>query len=278
MMYPLVQELADDNIAVSVTCRVLGFSTQAFYGWKTRPFSDRDHADAVTINQIVDVHAEFPEFGYRLISDELDIAENRVHRLCKAQQIRCRFHRKRRSSKRPGPAVHDDLVRRNFTAEGPNRVWVGDITEHPTGEGKLYMCSFKDLWSNRLVGYSIGDRMTANLAVAALDNAATQRPGSTGVIVHTDRGGQFRSDDFQQKLVEHKLVGSMGRVGTAADNAAAESFFSLLQLNVLNRQRWNTRADLRAAIVYWIEAIYHRRRRQRRLGKRTPIQYEQQAA
>ena len=140
------------------------------------------------------------------------------------------------------------------------------------------MCSFKDLWSNRLVGYSIGDRMTANLAVAALDNAATQRPGSTGVIVHTDRGGQFRSDDFQQKLVEHKLVGSMGRVGTAADNAAAESFFSLLQLNVLNRQRWNTRADLRAAIVYWIEAIYHRRRRQRRLGKRTPIQYEQQAA
>ena len=240
--------------------------------------SDRDHADAVTINQIIDVNAEFPEFGYRLISDELDMTENRVHRLCKIQQIRCRFHRKRRCPKRPGPAVHDDLIKRNFTTEGPNRVWVGDITEHPTSEGKLYMCSFKDLWSNRLVGYSIGSRMTAELAVAALDNAVTQRPGHRGVIVHTDRGGQFRSDDFQQKITEHKLRGSMGKVGTAADNAAAESFFSLLQLNVLNRQRWDTRDQLRAAIVYWIEAVYHRRRRQRRLGKRTPLQYEQQAA
>ncbi len=168
--------------------------------------------------------------------------------------------------------------KRNFTTGDPNRVWVGDITEHPTGEGKLYICSFKDLWSNRLVGYSIGDRMTADLAVAALQNTVTQRPSHQSVIVHTDRGGQFRSDDFQQKVAEHKLQGSMGKVGTAADNAAAESFFSLLQLNVLNRQRWDTRDELRSAIVYWIEAVYHRRRRQRRLGKRTPVQYEQQAA
>jgi len=199
MMYPLVCELADENIPVSVTCRVLGFSKQAFYKWKRQPYSDRDHADAVATNRIIDIHAEFPEFGYRLIADEVDIAENRVHRLCKNQQIRCRFARKRRSSTRPGTAVHDDLVKRNFTTTGPNKVWVGDITEHPTAEGKLYMCSFKDLWSNRLVGYSIGPRMTANLAVTALNNAVTQRPGHQGVIVHTDRGGQFRSDRFQQK-------------------------------------------------------------------------------
>ena len=278
MMYPLVSELAVARIPVTVTCRVLGFSKQGYYRWKNRPYSDRDHADAVTINRIVDIHAKFPEFGYRLLADEIDIAENRVHRLCKAQQIRCRFHKPRRKSARPDPAVHDDLLQRDFTATGPNKAWVGDITEHPTGGGKLYMCSFKDLWSNRLVGYSIGPNMAAGLAVDALNNAVTARPGSAGVIVHTDRGSQFRSGDYQQALTRHKLRGSMGRVGTAADNAAAESFFSLLQLNVLNRQRWNTRADLRAAIVYWIEAIYHRRRRQRRLGKQTPIQYEQQAA
>ena len=132
MSYPLVSELAVDRILVTVTCRVLGFSKQGYYRWKNQPFSNRDHADAVITNQLVDAHLEFPEFGYRLLADELDVSENRIHRLCKAQQIRCRFHRKLRSSRRPGPAVCDDLVKRDFTATGPDQVWVGDITEHPT--------------------------------------------------------------------------------------------------------------------------------------------------
>lgn len=281
MRYPLVQELADDGVSVSVTCRVLGFSKQAFYKWQERPFSDRDWDDALLLNSIVDVHRADPEFGYRLISDELNkqgytASENRVQRLCQTQSVRCRFYR-RRAAKRPGPAVHDDLVERKFVATGANQVWVGDITEHWTREGKLYLCSFKDLWSNRLVGYSINSQMTADLAVQALDNAVTQRDCDQ-TIVHTDRGSQFRSTSFVEKLSDHGLRGSMGRVGAAGDNAPAESFFSLLQNNVLDRQRWETRNQLREAIVYWIEATYHRRRKQRCLGKRTPIQYEQQAA
>ena len=151
--------------------------------------------------------------------------------------------------------------------------WVGDITEHRTDEGRLYLCTFKDLWSNRIVGYSIADRMTSALAVGAIRNAALRRD-CAGVNVHTDRGSQVRSRAFVSTLNELDMVGSMGQVGSAGDNAAMESFFSLLQKNVLNRQKWATRDELRIAIITWIERTYHRRRRQDRLGRLTPIEYE----
>jgi putative transposase len=169
--------------------------------------------------------------------------------------------------------VHDDLVERDFTAEHPNELWLTDITEHPTAEGKLYLCAVKDACSKRIVGYSIGARMTADLAVNALANALALR-GGVDTIVHSDRGSQFRSHAYVRALRNAQLRGSMGRVGACADNAAMESFFSLLQKNVLNRRRWQTRDELRLAIVVWIEKTYHRRRRQRALGRLTPIEYE----
>jgi putative transposase len=148
-----------------------------------------------------------------------------------------------------------------------------DITEHPTAEGKLYLCAVKDVYSGRIVGCSMDSRMKSSLAVAALENAVrTRRP--EGTVVHSDRGSQFRSRRFVESLRRHGLTGSMGRVGACADNAAMESFFSLLQKNVLDGQRWLTRQELRLAITTWIERTYHRRRRQRRLGKLTPIEYE----
>ncbi|KAA1004033.1 IS3 family transposase, partial [Pseudonocardia sp. EV170527-09] len=175
---------------------------------------------------------------------------------------------------RPGPPVHDDLVRREFTATRPNQLWLTDITEHPTGEGKLYLCAVKDACSKRIVGYSIDARMTSALAVNALRNAVNQRGALAPTVVHSDRGSQFRSHAYQRELRSSRLRGSMGRVGTCADNAAMESFFSLLQKNVLNRRRWNTRTELRLAIVSWIETTYHRRRRQQALGRLTPVEFE----
>lgn len=280
MTYPLVRELAAEGIAVATTCRVLKFTPQGFYKWVARPYSDRDWDDAHLINAILDIHNDDPEFGYRFITDELEragwkVSENRVQRLCQDNEIWSVTVKKSRKNTKPGPPVHDDLLERDFTAKGPNQAWVGDITEHWTDEGKLYLCTFKDLWSNRIVGYSIADRMTAELAVAAISNAAALRDMAfAGVIVHTDRGSQFRSRKFVLQLKKQCMVGSMGRVGAAGDNAAAESFFSLLQKNVLDRQRWATRDELRIAIVIWIEAKYHRRRRQRGLGKLTPIEFE----
>lgn len=278
MTYPLVEELAVEGVRVSVTCRVLGFSPQAFYKWRSRPLSDRDWVDAHLVNEMLDIHADDPEFGYRFIADELErkgqrVSENRVHRLCREHRIWSTTAKKKGMSRKAGPPVHDDLVDRDFTATGPNQRWVGDITEHPTAEGKLYLCSFKDLWSNRIVGYSIADRMTSALAVGAIRNAGLRRDAA-GVTVHTDRGSQFRSRAFVSTLNELHMIGSMGRVGACGDNAAAESFFSLLQKNVLNRQRWDSRDQLRIEIITWIERTYHRRRKQRRLGRLTPIEFE----
>lgn len=173
-----------------------------------------------------------------------------------------------------GPPVHDDLVRRNFTADAPNRLWLADITEHATGDGKLYLCAIKDVFSNRIVGYSIDARMKSRLAVAALDNAAARREHVDGCILRSDRGSQFRSRKFVRALDRHRMAGSIGRVGAAGDNAAMESFFSLLQKNVLDRRSWATREELRIAIVTWIERTYHRRRRQAALGRLTPIEFE----
>jgi putative transposase len=287
MMFPLVRDMAQTKgttqttirVPVVVSCRVLGFSRQAYYQWISCPVSQRDWDDAHLINAAVDLHAEDPGLGYRLIADELPemgitAGENRVHRLCKLQRIRSFHSVKNGSRNKPGPAVHDDLVARKFHATGPNRLWLTDITEHSTQEGKLYLCAVKDVWSNRIVGYSIDTRMKKRIAINALRMAVQRRGEVPGCIVHSDRGSQFRSDGYLAELKAHQLTGSMGRVGSSADNAAMESLFALLQKNILNRHPWTTRQELRVAMVTWIENSYHRRRRQRRLGKLTPVEFE----
>jgi putative transposase len=261
-----------------LTCRVLRFSKQAYYKWLRDPVSDRDFDDACSINLLIDARKNEPTFGYRLLRDELEDAgvkasRNRVHRLCKAQRLWCVYAKRPGLNRRSGPAVHDDLVGRDFRAAGPSQKWLTDITEHRTSEGKLYLCAVKDLWSNRIVGYSISERMTADLAVAALETAIAGRKPK-GTIVHSDRGSQFRSNVYVSTLSKNGLVGSMGRVGACGDNAAMESFFALVQKNVLDRRRWATREDLRLAIVVWIDKKYHRKRRQDALGKRTPVNFE----
>ncbi|WP_374761134.1 transposase [Nesterenkonia flava] len=149
------------------------------------------------------------------------------------------------------------------------------MTEHrTTTEGTLYCCAIKDVFSHRILGYSISHRMTAKLAVDAVGNALTRRGEVAGCILHPDRGSQFRSRAMARQLRLHDMVGSMGRVGAAGDNAAMESFWSLLQTNVLNQQRWTRRQELRLAILVWIERKYHRQRAQDTLGGLTPIEFE----
>lgn len=273
-------ELAAEGIAVALTCRVLGLARQPYYRWLAAPVTDADHTAAYRANALFDAHRDDPEFGYRYLAAEARaggeaMAERTAWRICRDGGWWSVFGKKRRGkATRPGPPVHDDLVRREFTAPGLDRLWLSDITEHSTGEGKLYLCAVKDACSGRIVGYSIDARMTSELAVRALDNAVTRRGTVTDCVFHTDRGSQFRSRKLQHALRRHGLAGSMGRVGAAGDNAAMESFFALLQKNVLNRRSWSTRQELRTAIVTWIERTYHRRRRQARLGGLTPIEYE----
>ena len=289
MTYPLVTELAADGIPVTVTCRVLKLSRQPYYRWLANPVSDREIVEAYRANALFDAHRDDPEFGHRLLADEArdagePMADRTAWRIASDNGWWSVFGKKRgKNDRKPGPAVHDDLCtvtdadgrgRHEFTADGPNQLWLTDITEHKTAEGKLYLCAIKDVFGNKIVGYSISDRMKSSLAVRALENAVQMRGDVAGCIVHSDRGSQFRSRKFLRALARHRLVGSMGRVASCGDNAAMESFFALLQKNVLDRRSWTTREQLRIAIVTWIERTYHRRRRQVALGRLTPVEFE----
>ncbi|MDQ2637924.1 MAG: IS3 family transposase [Actinomycetota bacterium] len=280
-LYPLVKELAGDGVPVTVTCRVLKLARQPYYRWLKRPITDAELVEAYRANALFDAHRDDPEFGHRLLADEARgageaMSDRTAWRIASANGWWSAFGKKRARGKgrKAGPPVHDDLVQRQFTADGPNRLWLTDITEHRTAEGKLYLCAIKDVFSGKIVGYSIDSRMKSRLVVNAIDNAAAVRGNVAGCVVHSDRGSQFRSRKAIRALARHRMVGSMGRVGAAGDNAAMESFFSLLQKNVLNRRSWTTRDELRIAIVTWIERTYHRRRRQDRLGRLTPVEFE----
>ena len=288
MSYPLVRDLAADGIPVAVTCRVLKIARQPYYRWLKDPITIAELDEAYRANALFDAHRDDPEFGYRFLADEardagVAMTPRTAWKICSSNGWWSAFGKRKSDVKKAGPPVHDDLcavvdakgrTRHEFTAAAPNRLWIGDITEHRTSEGKLYVCAFKDVYSNRIVGYSIDSRMKSRLAVTALNNAVARRGDVAGCVVHTDRGSQFRSRKFVHALNRHDIVGSMGRVGACGDNAAMESFFALLQKNVLDRRAWTTREDLRIAIVTWIERTYHRRRRQDRLGRLTPIEYE----
>lgn len=276
-----MSELAGDGIPVVVTCRVLKLARQPYYRWLANPVTPAELERAHRANALFDAHRDDPEFGYRYLAEEAHDAgqvmcRRTAWRICADNGWWSVFGKKKARGKgaKVGPPVHDDLVGRVFTADGPNRLWLTDLTEHRTAEGKLYLCAIKDVFSGRIVGYSIDSRMKSRIAVTALENAVARRGDVAGCVVHSDRGSQFRSRKFVRALHRHHMVGSMGRVGAAGDNAAMESFFSLLQKNVLDRRSWTTREELRIAIVTWIERTYHRRRRQDRLGRLTPIEYE----
>ncbi len=284
MMYPLVRELAAAaapfRVPVAVTCRVLKLARQPYYRWVASPVTDTELAEAYRANALFDAHRDDPEFGHRFLADEARaageaMAERTAWKICRDNRWWSAFGKRRGRGKnvKVGPPVHDDRVRRDFTASGANRLWLTDITEHATGEGKLYLCAVKDVYSGRIVGYSIDARMKSSLAVRAVESAVARRSQVAECIVRSDCGSQFRSRKFVAVLARHSMIGSMGRVGAAGDNAAMESFFGLLQKNVLDRRAWATRQELRIAIVTWIECTYHRRRRQRRLARLTPVEY-----
>ena len=247
-----MKELAVSGIPVTVTCRVLKLSRQPYYRWLADPVAGSEVVQAYRANALFDAHQDDPEFGHRLLADEARdvgeaMADRTAWRICRDNGWWSAFGKKRDSNgKKPGPAVHDDLctvvdengrTRHEFTAAGPNQLWLTDITEHrTTTEGKLYLCAVKDVFSNKIVGYSINSRMKSSLAVDALQNAVAMRGDVAGCVVHSDRGSQFRSRKFLRALARHRMVGSMGRVASCGDNAAMESFFSLLQKNVLDRR------------------------------------------
>jgi putative transposase len=263
-------------------CRVLGVSHSGFYDWLQRPSSQRALDDAVHGERIRTIHAEsdatygMPRIRAELAEQGVRVGGKRIARLMRAAELRGVSKRRgftvttqRDDKQRPAP----DLVNREFKAAGPNQLWVADMTYVPTWAGFIYLAVVVDVWSRRVVGWSIGVRMTADLVLAALNMALAQRKPRE-VIHHSDQGSQYTSIAFGNRCTEMGVRPSMGSVGDAYDNAMAESFFATLECELLDRRSFKTKTEARTALFTYIEGWYNPRRRHSGLGYLSPANFE----
>jgi putative transposase len=263
-------------------CHVLGVSRSGFYDWLRRTPSQRAMDDAVLGERIRAIHADcdatygMPRIRAELAEQGVRVGGKRIARLMRAAELRGVSKRRgfvvttqRDAKQRPAP----DLVKREFKADGPNQLWVADMTYVPTWAGFIYLAIVLDVWSRRVVGWSIGERMLADLVLAALNMALAQRKPRS-VIHHSDQGSQYTSIAFGNRCTEMGVRPSMGSVGDAYDNAMAESFFATLECELLERRSFKTKTEARSALFTYIEGWYNPRRRHSGLGYLSPLNFE----
>jgi len=267
--------------AVTTMARVLGVSPSGYYAWRTRPASARATADAALATRIATIHTHSRgTYGERRVHAELSeldihVGRKRVARLMRGLGLAGVSRRKstrtttRDRDARPAP----DLVDRDFTAPGPDQLWVADITYIPTWAGFLYLAVVLDAWSRRVVGWAMATHLRTELVLDALDMALTQRR-PTNVIHHSDQGCQYTSIAFGRRCDVMGVRPSMGSVGDAYDNAMCESFFATLECELLDRHRFPTQAAARLAVFEYIEGWYNPHRRHSALDYRSPVNYE----
>jgi putative transposase len=277
--------IAEDKSRLPVRrkCHLAEMPRSTFYASIDRPESRRERRDRCLLVWIKEAFDQSRHtYGSRRIYAELHhrgicCSVNRIARLMREHGIVAVQHRKYRpttDSKHDFPVAPNRLGR-NFEADQRNRVWVADITYIPTDEGWLYLATELDLYSHRIVGWSLSSRITRQLVLDALDMAAGLRRPGAGLIHHSDRGVQYACGDFQKSLKRHGMVPSMSRKGDPYDNAVAESFFRTLKVELVYRRRFRTRAEAKAAIVEFIELFYNRWRRHSSLGYLSPAEYEE---
>ncbi len=267
---------------VSLLCGVLGVSRAGYYAWKDRPASARAHRDGELLEAIAAIHGESKAtYGWPRVHAELRhrgvrVSGKRVARLVRQAGLSGMVRRRKGKTtiRVPGIATAPDLVRRDFAPEAPNRLWVADLTEVTTWEGKLYLAVVIDCYSRRCVGWAMAEHMRAELVVEALEMAIWQRRPETGLVHHSDRGGPYVSLSFGQSARAAGIDISMGAKGCALDNAVAEAFFATLKKELTRRCAWPTRRELQSAVFAWIEGWYNRRRLHSTLGYLSPLDYE----
>jgi putative transposase len=265
---------------IATMCRVLGVSTSGYYAWSGRSPSARARSDAALLERIDTIHAASrgtygsPRIHAELVATGSAVGRKRVARLMKGASLRgvCR-RRFVTTTVRDGARQAPDLVDRNFVAAAPNVLWGADITYVPTWSGFLYLAVVLDVFSRRVVGWSMSTTLQTELVTAALNMAlAVRRP--RGVIHHSDQGSQYTSLAFGKLCRERGVLPSMGSVGDAYDNAMAESFFATLECELLARHQFKTQAEARIAIFQFIEGFYNPRRRHSALGYLSPAEFE----
>lgn len=272
----------EHRVPHALACRALSVSESWFYKWRDRPPTPRQTrraqlADA--IRRIFDASGATygsPRVTLDLQAEGWQVSENTVAKLMAELGLAGRKPKRRRCLTRQGKrSAAPDLVGRKFTAPAPNLLWCGDLTEIDTDEGKLYLATVLDLFSRRLLGYAMSEHHDAALAVASLRMAAATRGGDIdGVIFHSDRGSEYTAEAYEQACRQLGVAQSMGRVGSALDNAAAEAFNSTIKVEHIHRQRFRTRAEARLQIATWIVDFYNTRRRHSACQGMSPIEYE----
>lgn len=268
---------------VRTLCRVLEVSASGFYAWRVRKPSLRALQNAVLGERIRAIHAASDgSYGrIRIRAELIDQGErassNRVARLMRLAGVRGISRRRGfvvTTQREGSQARAPDLVQRRFAAQAPNELWVADMTYVPTWAGFIYLAVVLDVWSRRVVGWSIGEHMRTELVLAALNMAiSTRKPSS--VIHHSDQGSQYASIAFGRRCQDMRVRPSMGSVGDAYDNAMAESFFASLECELLERRSFKTKTEARLAVFTWIEGWYNPRRRHSALGYLSPMNFEQ---
>lgn len=272
----------EHGVPHALTCRALGLSQSWFYKWRDRPPTPRQIRRAELADAIRAVFdASGGTYGSPRVTQELwaagwQVGENTVATLMAELGLAGRKPKRRRSLTRQGKRkAAPDRVRRKFTAPAPDVLWCGDLTEVVTDEGTLYLATVLDLFSRRLLGYAMSERHDAELAKASLSMAAATRGGLVdGVIFHSDRGSEYTGEIFQIACDSLGVLQSMGRVGCALDNAAAEAFNSTIKVEYIHRHRFRTRAEARLKIATWIVDFYNTRRRHSACDGMSPIDYE----
>jgi putative transposase len=270
------------NYPISLICRILGVSRSGFHAWELRPPSDRAVSDAWLTERIRKLHERSRgSYGARRIhldlrDEGIHVGRKRVERLMRAAGLSGYVKRPKGKTtiRVEGVRAAEDLVDRNFVADGPNQLWMSDIKEIPTWEGKLYLASVLDCFSRKVVGWSMRAEMPAELVVDALEMSLARRQPTGQLIHHSDHGSQYVALIFGQRLREAGIAQSMGSVGDCYDNAVCESFHATLEKELLKGRSFKTRQEAKTAIFDWVEAWYNPTRRHSRLGYRSPDQYE----
>ncbi len=276
----VIDRLVDGGAPVETCCRILGVARQGYYRYRKRPTSATQPGRHWLTGLIREIHtASRGTFGDRRIHAELTIGmeipcSSRLVSVLMTKGAMYGLPGPARVKRLKGGATADDLVHHEFRRLSPNELWVTDITEHPTREGKVFCAAVLDACSRKIVGWAIDSKQDSTLVVNALDMALHARTPAPGGIVHADHGVQFTSWAFTQKIRSAGLLPSFGTVGDALDNAMMESFWSSMQIELLNRKKWKTRIELANAIFEYIEVFYNRRRRHSSLGYQTPTDFE----
>ena len=268
---------------ISLLCRVLGVSRSGYYEWKDRPPSKRDRENAALTEKIRQIHDRSRQvYGYPRVHAELKAlgvrcSRKRVARLMRKAGLRgCPRGRKKRTTRPHKHAVPaPDLVKRNFHAIAPDKLCTADITYVHTQEGFVYLAFILEVYSRKVVGWSMASHLRTELVLDALEMALWRRKPGAGLIYHTDRGAQYTALSFGKRLEESGVVPSMGGAGSALDNAISESFVASLKTELLYRHRFLSREAARTAVFDYIEGFYNRVRRHSSLGYLSPSDYEQ---